>query len=561
MKSVAPNINAFWADLIVEELIRNGVDQFCLAPGSRSAPLALAVASNPRAKSVVHFDERGLAYFALGRARGSGRPVAVVTTSGTAAANLLPAVVEASMDGVSLVLLTADRPPEPRDTGANQTIDQVKLFGAYVCWSVDLPCPDASINPRMVLTTVDQAVHRSGSGPVHINCMFREPLDLTPDKTNSRALEKQLGPWRASHKSLTSYSSPSHAPSTELATLLKECRRGLVTVGALQNDKEAKSVARFAERLGWPVFPDVLSGLRLRASAGPVIHHADLALLKGVPGRVDAVLHIGGRLVSKRMAQFIETARPRRYIVANDRPDRMDASHSVTHRIECSMERLPLVRGERADQAWHEANRRIGAALDEWERTSRDLSEPLAARLVSRLIPSDHALFLGNSMPVRDMNMFGCSSSPARAVFANRGASGIDGTLASGLGCGSPATILIGDLAMLHDLNSLALARERKAVIVVLNNNGGGIFSYLPVAGVGGPFERFFGTPHGLSFEAAADLFGVGYVQPRGRAEFEAAYRAAGECRTATLIEVRTGRTENVRAHRKLQRAILRAMS
>lgn len=561
MNSRAPNLNAAWASILVEELVRCGVEDFCVAPGSRSAPLALAISMNSRARATVHVDERALAYFALGRSRATRRATALITTSGTATANLWPAVMEASLDDVPLLLLTADRPPELRDTGANQTADQVKLFGSHVRWFADVPCPDAKLDPASLLTTVDQAVHRARTGPVHLNCMFREPLGLEPDDADVRGWERKLANWRASGKPFTAYSLP-RREAPDVQHLLKSVRRGLVVVGALRDRAESDAVARWTEKLGWPVVPDVLSGLRLRAGHDRIAPFADLSLLGRPPARPDLVLHLGGRVVSKRIAQYVAAAKPKRYLVVHDSPRRMDPEHLVTDRVECGPADLPAVRARTARDVWAAASRKIGTALDRWERTSRELSEPLVGRLVTRLAPEDHALFLGNSMPIRDVNLFGCADARARAVFANRGASGIDGTLATGLGCASPGTILIGDLALLHDLNALALARERRSVIVALNNNGGGIFSFLPVAKVGGArFERFFGTPHGLSFESAADLFGIAYVQPRTRAEFESAYRAAAGSRGSTLIEVRTDRAANLAEHQRLQHMVRRALA
>ncbi len=556
----SPNLNLQWCGLLIEECIRNGVDQFCVAPGSRSSPLALAVAANPRAKSIVHFDERALAFYALGRARATRRPAAVITTSGTAAANLLPAIVEASLDEVSLLVLTADRPPELRDAGANQTVDQVKLFGAFARWFFDLPCPSTSVPAEMLLTTVDYACRRATNGPVHLNCMFREPLGPQPDGAATERWLRPIAAWRSARTPYTRHEAPETHSSAPLTKLLTSARRGIVVVGALKSPDESAGVARWVEKLGWPVLPDVLSGLRLDAKGKSVAAYADLSLLAPPPERPDVVLHIGGRLVSKRIAEWIKRSAPKRYVLVNASFQRLDSAHGVTDRFALPPSLLPKINGGARKQPWTARSGRIEKMLNQWWTASKTISEPWIARAISKTIPASHALFLGNSMPVRDMNMFGASGAACCGVYANRGASGIDGNLATALGLGAPVTAVLGDLTLLHDLNSLALAKGRSAVIVALNNNGGGIFSFLPVAKAGRAFEKYFAAPHGVAFEAAAEMFGLNYIQPSSPYEFLAAYRAAVESRGPTLIEVRTDRAENLALHRQLQRKAQRVL-
>src|SRR3989339_1223189 len=280
------NINHLWGKLIIEELIRCGVEYFCIAPGSRSGPLVVAVAQNKRAKSCIHFDERGLAYYALGLTASSGKTACLITTSGTAAANLFPAVVEASKKKLSLIILTADRPPELRNTGANQTIDQVKIFGGYARFFFDLPCPTQEISLETVLTTVDQAVYRSRAnfpGPVHINCMFRQPLAPIPEKGFTPGNLKLLSPWLRNSLPWTRYTFYEKSLSSEelksFAQELSAIKRGIVAVGKLRNEEEEKSVLALARTLQWPVFADITSGLRLKSNDEMVIHYFDQLLL------------------------------------------------------------------------------------------------------------------------------------------------------------------------------------------------------------------------------------------------------------------------------------------
>jgi 2-succinyl-5-enolpyruvyl-6-hydroxy-3-cyclohexene-1-carboxylate synthase len=563
--------NRLWADLIVEELIRTGVDFFCVAPGSRSTPLVAALASNPNAKNLVHFDERGTAFAALGFARASGRPAAWITTSGTAVANGLPAVVEAATDAVPMILLTADRPPELRETGANQTVVQPDIFGGYVRWSFDLPAPDPYLDPAMVLTTVDQAVYRARRaprGPVHLNLMFREPFLPDPDE------ELPAPPrWRESREPYTRYTAtrPAVDPADveHLLEALRPVKRGLVVAGRLESREQGETALGLAESLGWPLLPDVGSQVRLGVHSKSLVAYHD-ALLASEPFKEtnapEAVLHIGGRALSKRLEQFLARSRPDPYVVVRENPFRLDPGHQVTHSVEADIvgfcDALARVAGggSSVDPAWtagwHEASGRVDICLDRLFAGMEELNEPLVARLISRHIPEGHGLCVASSMPIRDVDTFAATDGAIVPVAANRGASGIDGTVATAAGfargSGLPITLLIGDLALLHDLNSLAMLRELPVVVAVLNNDGGAIFSFLPVARHKEFFEPYVSTPQGVSFEGAAKMFGFAYELPSTTEEFVEAYSAAVARGAPTLIEVRTDREENVALHRKL---------
>ena len=580
--SGTPRANLLWATLIVEELLRTGVEHFCVAPGSRSTPLVAALATNERATSLIHFDERGTAFAALGCARATGRPAAWITTSGTAVANGLPAVVEAATDGVPMVLLTADRPPELRQTGANQTIDQPDIFGDYVRWRFDLPAPDAGVDPAMVLTTVDQAVYRARrapSGPVHLNLMFREPFIPEPGG-------REVGPsapdrWSRSGEPYTRYAAT--RPSVDLDEVerlweeLRTVERGLVVAGRLPSRKQGEAVLRLAESLGWPLLPDAGSQIRLGASSEPLVPYHDALLASEafkethVP---QAVLHLGGRAVSKRLERFLAGSCPDPYVVVRENPFRLDPGHHVTHSVEADLigfcaalakvaERPPPATDASWTASWRGASEKVGRRLDRSFAETRESNEPLVARLISRQIPEEHGLVVASSMPIRDLDTYAAEDGAPVPVAANRGASGIDGTVATAAGfahaSGRPVTLLIGDLALLHDLNSLAMLRDLPVVVVVLNNDGGAIFSFLPVARHRDFFEPYFGTPQGLSFEHAAAMFGLGYRRPSSATEFLEAYRTACASSMPALIEVRTDREENEELHRKLLSEIAEA--
>ncbi|MGB3632723.1 MAG: 2-succinyl-5-enolpyruvyl-6-hydroxy-3-cyclohexene-1-carboxylic-acid synthase [Rubrobacteraceae bacterium] len=569
--------NQLWAELIVEELIRNGVDFFCVAPGSRSTPLVAALSENSKAKPLVHFDERGTAFAAIGYARATGRPAAWITTSGTAVANGLPAIVEASTDSVPMILLTADRPPELRQTGANQTILQPNIFGEYTRWSFDLPVPDLSVDPASVLTTIDQAIYRAlraPKGPVHLNLMFREPFLPDPESKGEGVSMPDL--WGERRGPYTRYAASEPALDEgavqNLWDELREVERGLVVAGRLDSRRQGEAVLRLAEALGWLVLPDIGSQVRLGASSDLLAPYYDMLLADEQfrdSHAPEAVLHFGGRALSKRLEQFLAEVRPNPYVVVRENPFRLDPSHQVTRSVEAGIEgfceALARVAARHPSgsyiswrQSWTGASESLENRLDQLVNGEERINEPLVARLVSRYIPEDHGLVLASSMPVRDVDTFGVVDGLPVPVAANRGASGIDGTVASAVGfargTGNPVTLLIGDLALLHDLNSLSMLRDLPVVIVALNNDGGGIFSFLPVAQQEKFFEPYFGTPHGLDFEQAAAMFGLEYERPDSVTGFTTAYKTACSRDTPSLIEVRTNREENVSLHRKLLR-------
>lgn len=572
----ARDINSLWASLIVEELVRSGVDTFSVAPGSRSAPLTVALARHRRATSVVHYDERGAAFYALGYGRAVGKPAAVITTSGSALANVWPAVAEASLARVPLIVLSGDRPPELQDAGANQTMDQVGFFGDYVRWHATVPCPQAQIAPNVVLTTVDQAVYRaagSPQGPVHLNCMYREPLAPVDDGEDFSAYLSALGEWPDTGRPYTGYGRGSGAVAgpdlEEVAALANRHAAGLLVAGRLGPGDGAELVVAMAERLQWPLLPDITSGVRLGHGGPAVVPYYDLLLASPAFVRRQPpamVVQVGGPVTSKRLLDYLGQQRPRHYVVVSDYPGRQDPLHAATLRLDTPVQALgerllPLLAPRRESSwlsAWRGASEAAGRRIERSFAACSALSEPLVARLVARALGSADALFLASSMPVRDADTFAASPSGPHCVDANRGASGIDGTIATAAGyahgSGRRVVLLIGDLAFLHDLGSLALLRHaaQPMVIVVLNNNGGGIFSFLPIAAHEDVFESHFAAPHGLTFEAAAALFGLRYARPASPEEFAAAYAAARGSSNSTVIEVRTDRLENVAVHRSL---------
>ena len=571
-----PNINTAWGSLIIDECVRLGINYFCLAPGSRSSPLTIAVARHKKAKTMIHIDERGLAFHAVGYVTASKKPAVLIATSGTAVANFLPAIIEASKKKIPLVVMTADRPPELRQTGSVQTIDQVGIFGKYALWQCDMPCPDLAINPAMVLTTIDQAIYQAKrhQGVVHINCMFRDPLTPEDKKVKWGDYFKSIRLWEESNKPYTEYVTAFEnirIPETKrLAMRINNIKNGLIVVGKTSSEAERINVIQFARRLGWPIVADVASGLRLGDKSAEIIHYYDQILLnpKGVDNNIDGIIHLGGRMTSKRYYDFVKELKSlKEYITVLKHALRNDPLHVVTLRIESSIGNFcdsigPLIKPRTQGvllKRLIKLNQSIDKKIDVFFKDEEHLGEINTARLVSQLIPTGTGLFLANSMPIRDMDMYADYKGATVEVTGNRGASGIDGLIASAagfaVGLERPVTALLGDLASLHDLNSLAMLRfvEQPLVIIVLNNGGGGIFSFLPIAQHADVFEKFFATPHGFTFANAAAMFELNYAQPQNTQQFKKAYQEALQSTTATIIEVITARESNVKMHRALQ--------
>jgi isochorismate synthase / 2-succinyl-5-enolpyruvyl-6-hydroxy-3-cyclohexene-1-carboxylate synthase / 2-succinyl-6-hydroxy-2,4-cyclohexadiene-1-carboxylate synthase / o-succinylbenzoate synthase len=523
-----PNDNATWAWLIVEELVRNGVTTFAVAPGSRSSPLTHAIFRHPGAQVTVCVDERSLAYWAAGHAMATGHPAAVVTTSGTAVANLLPAVVEASLSHVPLLLLTADRPAELRATGANQTIDQVKIFGAYVRHHVDVAPPESHTPGAVALTTVDAAVRHAcnptSPGPVHINLQLREPLapiSAPCSPTLIAHLNKWVNcrtPYTFSPLSLRLPDSQDRAFSA-IFEALTSAHRGLIVAGELRDAADRAAVHMIMQHLQWPVVADILSGLRLGVQPNPpegdpaIICHLDTLLTDSKLHsslKPDCILQIGSRLVSKRVTELLvassREASP--WLQISERPQRHDEHHAVTHLLQMSASAFATALSEA--QAPAQGPSVYGKHLATLDRAAAaclrahvlqppahlPISEPAVAMVLAEHLPDTHGLFIGSSMPVRDLDMYAQPRGPrphagGSAVAANRGASGIDGVISTAAGFASglrrPTTLLIGDLSFLHDSNGLLLLHDRPQnaplTVILINNCGGGIFHFLPIHG------------------------------------------------------------------------------
>jgi 2-succinyl-5-enolpyruvyl-6-hydroxy-3-cyclohexene-1-carboxylate synthase len=562
-----------YAAAFVEEMRRSGVRHVCVSPGSRSTPLALAIASNAELKTWIHIDERCSAFFALGIARASNEPVAIVCTSGTAAANFFPAVVEARSAGVPLLVLTADRPPELRDVGAAQTIDQNRLYGAHAKWFVEVALPEPSPGmKRYVRTLASRAVAvatESPAGPVHLNFPFREPLvPSSPDAIQDAEARADGAPWVRVAKAQRELDSGS---LRSLADRLARASKPIIVCGPQRDRSLGDSVTRLAEKIGAPVLADPLSQVRWGAHArDAIIDRYDAVLRHETTATAlapDLIIRIGGTPTSKALIQFIEkqTAASLVVIAESQWPDPSHLAEEMVRadaRAACD-QLADAVKSSRPDETWLErwkqADRVARSALEQHACSVSEPFEGAALADVAAVLPDGAALFVSSSMPVRDLDAFAAGDSRSMHVMANRGANGIDGVVSTALGAaaatdsGSPLVLVIGDLALYHDMNGLLAAKLHQidATVVVINNDGGGIFSFLPQSQHPAHFEMLFGTPHGLDFEPVAELYGAQYEQVRDSASLRRAVATSIARGGLNIVEMRTERARNVELHRE----------
>jgi len=577
------NLNSFWAELIVEELIRCGVDHFCITPGSRSTPLVVAAARNAKAQCVICFDERVAGFYALGYAKAANKPAAVITTSGTAVANLLPAVTEAHIDKVPMFLMTADRPEELADTGANQTLRQTEIFAGFLRWRHSLPCPTEAFGPEAVLTTIDQAVFRThslGGGPVHLNCRYREPLEPCEPYIDEKQTDK-INRWTDSGDPFTSYQETqlclNEKTLDSILGAIKGEERGLLVIGGLKTSVEREKILTLAKKLRWPVYADITSGLRLSAPAASGIRYFDQQLLSAEfnqAARPSVVLHLGGRTTSKRLDQFLDECRPDPYIVVHSSPDRYDRVHAVTMRIQADPAQAAAVISGKIDTGaetpyfgfMQKISTRTNAVVEQMIEDDTRLSEPFVARSLSRIAPEGSCVFLSNSMPVRDMDLYGANNRKTVFSAANRGVSGIDGVLSTAIGLTTArktlTTLVIGDVAFMYDLNALTLLSRQALpiIVVVINNQGGGIFDFLPISQSPDVLEKFFVARHDFQFAGVCETFKIDYYKACEKDDFISVYAEAVKKQTPAVIEVATDRKTNLELRRCIKNKIIETL-
>ena len=592
-----PAVTTAWVRAFIDELARGGVEHVCLAPGSRSTPLVMACAREARIRMWVHLDERCAGFFALGLGKTTRRPAVVITTSGTATANLFPAVIEASQAGVPLLVLTADRPHTLRGTDANQTIDQSHLYGSFVRESLDAGEPSAG-ELRGVRVLACGAVAATGGmdpGPVHVNFPLAkplEPVELSAEQAASfRSADPvgvdgytdgaPIGPveeqWGAA---------PIEDEVRAVTAALAGGSCGLIVAGPVSDpDTVGPAIGDLARATGFPVLADPLSGVRFSEHCAEyVVARYDLFLASFLDANLrevlkpDVIIRIGGSPVSASLLAFLSE-------LAHVPQVRITSGHCWKDHLGVALlsvraEVASFIRavtdewsGAKAPPSWRERWREIDQAARQAVcdfRTSEAggaLEGDVVAAVVAG-VPEGTTLFMSNSMSVRDLDAFGGGGKPLR-VYGNRGASGIDGIVSTVAGIAaasdgrSPIVAVVGDVAFYHDMNGLfAVAKHRLDIVfVVINNDGGGIFHMLPIRDREPEFTRYFATPHGLDFHHTAELYRIPYLRvdhPSGAAD------ALGEVLAGTgprILEVRSDRDQNQCSREAVVEAVRRAVT
>ncbi len=587
MSAWQSDAGAAWAfiERFFDALVAGGVEAVCISPGSRSTPLAVAAFETPGLETTLHLDERSASFHALGRAKASRRPVALVCTSGTAAANYLPAIVEAHHSATPLVVLTADRPPELRDWGAGQTIDQLKLFGRYVRDFVEMPIPGAG---EAALRAADgfaaralAAAWRSPAGPVHLNWPLREPLEAPSDHVRAPATARV-----AALDARTS--PPTEAEIDRLEACVRRHGRGVVCAGTLDaTPHEAAAIARFAARAGWPVLADPLSQLRCGAhvaaqghtGAATIVSTSEFLLRSdafGAAARAEVVLRLGGAPVSKAQKLWLAAHPPEALWLVDaagrwEEPNHLATDHvpaapaALLAAVDARLEAGGFERGAESTwaRAWRAADR-AGAETLAGDGPDADLIESDVVQILAELVPEDTAVFLSNSMPIRDVDAFWPAASRRVRFLGNRGANGIDGIPSTALGIAAaseaPVVLLTGDLALLHDVGGLLAAQGAAGslTIVVLDNDGGGIFSFLPIADRAAEttFETLFRTPHGHDLQQLGAFFAAPVANASGAEALRKALAESIGAPGVRIVRVPIDRDVNVERFRVASRAV-----
>ncbi|AVH71888.1 2-succinyl-5-enolpyruvyl-6-hydroxy-3-cyclohexene-1-carboxylic-acid synthase [Nostoc sp. 'Lobaria pulmonaria (5183) cyanobiont'] len=522
------NVNQLWAYILTETLKRLGLTCAIICPGSRSTPLAIAFAQQaPEIEAISILDERSAAFFALGQAQATGRPVVLVCTSGTAGANFYSAVIEASYSRVPLLILTTDRPPELRDCHSGQTVDQLRLYGNYPNWQTELALPSADLGMLAYLRqTVIHSWERAQTptkGPVHLNIPFRDPLAPLPDGTDLSYLQSQFQP----EDFFAAITNPCPMLDAQCPMLKewKECDRGIIIAGVAQPQQPqeyCRAIAQLSQTLKWPVLAEGLSPVRNYAELNPyLISTYDLILRNQQLAKQlapEMVIQVGEMPTSKELRTWINATQPRRWVI-DPSDQNLDPLHGRTTHLRISVEDIKVKERNLSFssdylQQWCDAEAKVRLVVDQTMGKIDEIIESKAAWLISQILPPGTPLFIANSMPVRDVEYFWKPNNLGVRSHFNRGANGIDGTLSTALGIAhrqQSSVMLTGDLALLHDTNGFLIRNKfvGHLTIVLINNNGGGIFEMLPIAKFDPPFEEFFGTPQDIDFAQLCATYNV----------------------------------------------------
>jgi 2-succinyl-5-enolpyruvyl-6-hydroxy-3-cyclohexene-1-carboxylate synthase len=550
------NLNQIWSYVFTETLKRLGLNCAVICPGSRSTPLTVAfVQQIPVIEVIPILDERSAAFFALGQAKATGKPVVLVCTSGTAGANFYPAVIEARESRVPLLILTTDRPAELRNCHSGQTIDQVKLYGNYPNWQTELATPSLDMGMLGYLRqTVIHAWERCqfpNSGAVHLNIPFRDPLAPIPDGTDfTLDVEDFFGGIVYTPLPITNYQLP-----------ITNYQKGIIIAGVAQGqnpDQYCRAIANLCQTLQWPVLAEGLSPVRNYADLNPyLISTYDLILRNQQLAKEltpEIVIQIGEMPTSKELRNWLITTNPQRWLI--DKCDQnLDPIHGKTTHLRISITELENLKFKNLEenkylQKWCTVEKQVRKNIDDYFTNLNELIESKVPWLISQILPPETPIFIANSMPVRDVEFFWKPNNLRIKPYFNRGANGIDGTLSTALGIAhhqQSSVMLTGDLSLLHDTNGFLISNKFSGhlTIILINNNGGGIFEMLPISQFNPPFEEFFATPQNIDFSQLCATYNVEYHLISAWEELQNYFKQLPKT-GIRVLEVRTNRKRNV---------------
>ena len=551
--------NRCWSKVILETLVRQGVTHFCIAPGSRSTPLtleAVRLQNANRALCHTHFDERGLGFFALGIAKSTKKPVAVIVTSGTAAANLYPAIIEARQSRVNLIVLTADRPPELLECGANQAILQENMFADYPLANLNLPRPSQDYAASWLISKIEHACHKQAeeAGVIHINVPFAEPLyDANAEEIDVHPWLAPVQRWLSQNKSWTSYPAPHQEVLIHEHWDQWRTKRGIIVAGRMPAE-QAMGIASWANTMGWVLLTDIQSGVEAS------LPYADIWLanqtVKQKMLQADIVIQLGNRFISKRINQFLAEFK-NEYWIVDENPQAVDPYHHSHTRFVAKIHHWLRAHPPLRQKPWlleALALSKFCATFIE-QQVGGNLNEASLAHHIERLLPNNGTLFLGNSLFVRLVDAL-TKLPEGYPIHTNRGASGIDGLLATvagiGIGSNQPVVALVGDTSALYDLNSLALFKKltQPTILFIINNNGGAIFDMLPVDAE--VKDKFYRMPHHTEFSQVASMFDLKYARPYTWADLSSVLKQAYSRREATIIEIKVAPNDGSTIYKRL---------
>ncbi|MBY0146484.1 2-succinyl-5-enolpyruvyl-6-hydroxy-3-cyclohexene-1-carboxylic-acid synthase [Neobacillus niacini] len=569
-------LTAYLAAFVVE-LVQTGIKDVVVSPGSRSTPMAMVMAEHPEINIHIHVDERSAAFFALGMAKAANKPVAILCTSGTAAANYFPAIVEARYSRVPLLVLTADRPHELREVGAPQAIDQIHLYGQHVKWFADMALPESSSEviryARTVCARAAAIASQAPAGPVHLNFPFREPLIPKIDEDTFILDERPMGYVHVRNGEMTLREDEFR----EIAQKLNGYKNGIIVCGNIADERFAQTITELSKKLKYPILADPLS--QLRSGQHPLENVVETydTFLRNEDAvsylKPEVILRFGAMPISKALTIFLKENHQAEQFVIDGAGGWRDPASLSTEMIYCNetifCEQLSAYiqpsKSEDFLEKWQKVNNLTKANMA-LIKDHQELSEGRLFYQLAQMLPENATLFVGNSMPIRDLDSFFLNNQKSIKVMANRGANGIDGTVSTALGAAiytEPLYLVLGDLTFFHDLNGMVASKLYgiDIRIIVVNNNGGGIFSFLPQAQHPKNFELLFGTPLNLEFEHSVTMFNGNYTKVKDWEHFNELMNQSSYAKGLNVYEVVTNRDSNLTQHRDFWRIVSQEIS